>query len=120
MSDVYLNPLMKIAQLPANERLGYESSLKDYRDFMSTHETSRLDGKKIGLVEGEKIGLEKGEKIGLEKGEKIGLEKGEQIGALKTAQAIALNLLQLGILPETEIARIAGLTLTEVQRLKSV
>ncbi|WP_020559343.1 Rpn family recombination-promoting nuclease/putative transposase [Thiofilum flexile] len=124
--------IAKIAQLPASERLGYESSLKDYRDFMSTHETSRLDGKKIGLVEGEKIGLEKGEKIGLEKGEKIGLEKGKQLGieegkqlgieegALQKAQAIALNLLQLGILPETEIARIAGLTLKEVQQLKSV
>ncbi|WP_020559341.1 Rpn family recombination-promoting nuclease/putative transposase [Thiofilum flexile] len=119
--------IAKIAQLPASERLGYESSLKDYRDFMSTHETSRLDGKKIGLVEGEKIGLEKGEKIGLEKGleqgEKIGLEKGKQLGieagALQKAQAIALSLLQLGILPETEIARIAGLTLEEVQQLKS-
>ncbi|WP_020558595.1 Rpn family recombination-promoting nuclease/putative transposase [Thiofilum flexile] len=111
--------IAEIAQLPANERQGYESSLKDYRDFMSSQATARLDGYKDGKVEGYQEGKADGEKEGLEKGKQLGIEEGEQIGALKKAQAIAINLLQLGVLPDVAIAQAAGLTLEQVQALKS-
>lgn len=110
--------IAEIAQLPANERQGYESSLKEYRDFMSAQQTAHLEGYQEGIEEGEKIGLEKGKQLGIEEGKQLGIEEGEQIGALKKAQAVALNLLQLGVLPEADIARIAGLSVAEVAQLK--
>ncbi|WP_020560076.1 Rpn family recombination-promoting nuclease/putative transposase [Thiofilum flexile] len=104
--------IAEIAQLPASERLGYESSLKDYRDFMSTQETARLDGEKIGLEKGEKIGLEKG----LEQGEKIGLEKGKQEGELEGKKKAALRMLAKGMDAKT-VADLADLPLEVIQTL---
>ena len=94
--------IAKIAQLPPEERQVYESSLKDYRDFMSSQQTAHWDG----YLEGEQVGIEKGKQLGLEE------------GALKKAQDVARNLLQLGILPVEHIAQVAGLSVEEVLMLK--
>ena len=53
--------------------------------------------------------MEKGKEAGIE----IGMEKGIKEGKL----AMARNLLQLGILPAEEIARLAGLELADIQLL---
>lgn len=106
--------IAQIAQLPANERQGYERSLKEYRDFMNSQETAHLEGYQEGLEEGKQLGIEEGEQIGLERGKQLGIEE----GALQKAQAIALNLLQRGVLPEADIAQVAGLTLHQVRQLK--
>ncbi|MFZ1569995.1 MAG: Rpn family recombination-promoting nuclease/putative transposase [Thiolinea sp.] len=95
--------IAKIAQLPPEERQGYERSLKDYRDFKSAQDTVHLEGYQEGIEEG------------LEKGKQMGLEE----GALKKAQEVARHLLQLGSLPAEHIAQVAGLSLDEVLRLKS-
>ena len=110
--------IAKIAQLPPEERQVYESSLKDYRDFMSSQQTAHWDG----YLEGEQVGIEKGKQLGLEEGKQLGLDEGKQLGleegALKKAQDVARNLLQLGILPVEHIAQVAGLSVEEVLRLK--
>ena len=54
-----------------------------------------------------------GMRDGLERGRQEGIKQGE----FKKAQEIARNLLQLGVLTEDEIARIAGLPLEEIQQL---
>ncbi len=53
-----------------------------------------------------------------DKAEKRGIEKGIEQGELKKAREMAQQLLQLGVLPEAEIARIAGLSLAAVQQLR--
>ncbi|MEN9503727.1 MAG: hypothetical protein RI964_3012 [Pseudomonadota bacterium] len=98
--------IAKIAQLPPEERQVYESSLKDYRDFMSSQQTAHW------------YGYWEGEQVGIEKGKQLGLEEGEQVGALKKAQEVARNLLQLGVLPVEYIAQVAGLSVEEVLRIK--
>ena len=101
--------IAKIAQLPATERLGYETSLKEYRDFMNSQDTAYQkgmgEGKEIGIVEGIEIGMERG------------MEKGKEAGIKEGKLAMARNLLQLGILPAEEIARLAGLELADIQLL---
>ncbi len=56
----------QIAQLHAEERQVYETSLKDYRDFMSAQDTAHLEG----YQEGELVGIEKGKQLGLEEGKR--------------------------------------------------
>ena len=55
-----------------------------------------------------------GMRDGLERGRQEGIEQGE----FKKAQEIARSLLQLGVLSEEEIARIVGLPLEEIQKLR--
>ncbi len=59
-----------------------------------------------------------GMRDGLERGRQEGIERGIQEGELKKAQAVARSLLQLGVLAEDEIARIAGLPLEAIQKLR--
>ena len=59
-----------------------------------------------------------GMRDGLERGRQEGIEQGIREGELKKAQAVARSLLQLGVLAEAEIARIAGLSLEEVEKLR--
>ena len=63
-------------------------------------------------------GLERGRQEGIEQGIEQGIERGIREGELKKAQAVARSLLQLGILAEDEIARIAGLPLEAIQKLQ--
>ncbi|MFI0400255.1 MAG: Rpn family recombination-promoting nuclease/putative transposase [Thiolinea sp.] len=96
--------LAKIAQLPAEERQVYESSLKDYRDFMSAQDTAHLEGYQEGIEEGKQMGLEEG----LEKGRQEGLEEGKR----ETAR----RLLAKGMSVEL-VAELVGLSLEAVQAL---
>ncbi|WGZ92538.1 MAG: hypothetical protein QJT81_11700 [Candidatus Thiothrix putei] len=59
-----------------------------------------------------------GMRDGIEKGIEKGIEQGRKEGEYKKAQEIARSLLQLGVIPEADIARIAGLPLEEVQKLR--
>jgi predicted transposase/invertase (TIGR01784 family) len=63
---------------------------------------------------GMRDGIEKGIVQGIEQG----IEKGRKEGEFKKAQEVARSLLQLGVIPEADIARIAGLSLEEIQRLR--
>ncbi|OQX11941.1 MAG: hypothetical protein BWK73_16240 [Thiothrix lacustris] len=63
-------------------------------------------------------GMRDGIEKGIEKGRQEGIEKGRLEGELKKAQEVARNLLQLGVIPEEDIARIAGLPVEEVQKLR--
>ncbi len=51
-------------------------------------------------------------------GMRDGIEKGRLEGEFKKAQEVARSLLQLGVIPEADIARIAGLSVEEVQKLR--
>ena len=102
--------IAKIAQLPPTDRQGYERSLKEYRDFMNSRETAYEEG----MEEGRLLGLEEGKQMGKQEG----LEEGKQMGLEEGKRAVARNLLQLGVLPDAEIARVAGLTLDEVRLLR--
>lgn len=55
---------------------------------------------------------------GMRDGIEKGIEKGRLEGELKKAQEVARSLLQLGVIPEADIARIAGLSVEEVQKLR--
>jgi predicted transposase YdaD len=63
-------------------------------------------------------GMRDGIAKGIEKGIQKGIARGIREGELKKAQEIARGLLQLGVIPEAEIARIAGLSLAEIQKLR--
>ena len=94
--------IAQVAQLPAEERQVYESSLKDYRAFMSAQDTAHLEGYQEGKQEGIEEGMEQGKQIGIEAGKR----------------EMAQQLLTLNLLPPEQIAHIAGLSLDEVLRLK--
>ena len=96
--------IAQVAQLPAEERQVYESSLKDYRDFMSAQDTAHLEG----YQEGELVGIEKGKQMGLEEGKQMGLEEGKR----ETAR----RLLAKGMSVEL-VAELVGLSLKAVQAL---
>lgn len=59
-----------------------------------------------------------GMRDGLQQGIEQGIEKGIREGELKKAQEVARNLLQLGVISEEDIARIAGLPLDAIQKLR--
>lgn len=63
-------------------------------------------------------GMRDGIKQGIEKGIEQGIEQGRQEGEFKKAQAVAGGLLQLGVISETDIARVTGLPLAEVLKLR--
>ena len=75
-------------------------------------EISRLDGYDAG----QKDGFSKGEKSGFTKGEKSGFSKGEKSGERKAALDIAKGMQKEHIASDV-IAKITGLTLTEVESL---
>ena len=57
--------------------------------------------------------------VGMMKGEKKGIEKGREQGRKEEKKAIATSLLQSGLLEIEKIAAMTGLTLEEVEGLKS-
>ena len=88
--------IAQVAQLPAEERQVYESSLKDYRDFMSAQDTAHLEG------------YQEGKQEGIEEGKQMGLEEGKR----ETAR----RLLAKGMSVEL-VAELVGLSLEAVQAL---
>ena len=65
--------------------------------------------------EGERLGIQKGERLGLQKGEQLGMQKGR----LAAAQDTARNLLALGVLSDGQIAQATGLSVAQVEALRS-
>ena len=60
--------------------------------------------------------LERSTAAGLKEGLKEGLRKGEEIGLQKSTQAMAMAMKALG-LPLADIAKITGLSASEVEKL---
>ncbi|MBK1618605.1 transposase [Lamprobacter modestohalophilus] len=56
-----------------------------------------------------------GERIGIQKGERIGIQKGER----EKAQATARNLIALGMLTDGQIAQATGLSIAQVEALRT-
>ncbi|MEO0007030.1 MAG: hypothetical protein RJA20_1226 [Bacteroidota bacterium] len=98
----------EIAHFNREDRLGYEASLKTYRDLKNVVDTSFDEGRAEGKAEG----LEEG----LEKGEAIGLEKGRTEGEVRRNLEIALQMKQLGE-PGEKIMLYTGLTQAEIEKL---
>ncbi|WP_295406112.1 Rpn family recombination-promoting nuclease/putative transposase [uncultured Thiocystis sp.] len=66
---------------------------------------------KEARAEGEQIGMQKGRQEGRQEGERLGLQKGRQ----ETAR----NLIQLGVLSDGQIAQATGLSVAQVEVLRS-
>ena len=115
----------EIAKFNRQERLGYEESLKIYRDWysiMTTAEKKGLDrGFEKGLEKGMAEGLEKGMAEGLEQGMAQGLEQGMAQGVaqgrIEEKRTIARSLLQFGMSAE-QISVTTGLTEEEINGIK--
>lgn len=115
----------EIAKFNRQERLGYEESLKIYRDWysiMTTAEKKGLDrGFEKGLEKGMAEGLEKGMAEGLEQGMAQGLEQGMAQGMaqgrIEEKRTIARSLLQFGMSAE-QISVTTGLTEEEINGIK--
>jgi predicted transposase/invertase (TIGR01784 family) len=98
----------EIARFNREDRLGYEASLKTYRDLKNVVDTSFDEGKAEGKAEGLEEGLEKGRT----EGEAIGLEK----GATRRSLEIALQMKKLGE-PVEKIILLTGLEKDVIEKL---
>ena len=98
----------EIAHFNREDRLGYEASLKTYRDLKNVVDTSFDEGKAEGKAEGLEEGLEKGRT----EGEAIGLEK----GATRRSLEIALQMKKLGE-PVEKIILLTGLEKDVIEKL---
>jgi predicted transposase YdaD len=94
----------EIAHFNREDRLGYEASLKTYRDLKNVVDTSFDEGRAEGKAEGLEEGLEKGEAIGLEK------------GANRRNLEIALQMKKLGE-PVEKIILLTGLEKDVIEKL---
>jgi predicted transposase/invertase (TIGR01784 family) len=94
----------EIAHFNREDRLGYEASLKTYRDLKNVVDTSFDEGRAEGKAEGLEEGLEKGEAIGLEK------------GANRRNLEIALQMKKLGE-PVEKIMLLTGLEKDVIEKL---
>jgi predicted transposase/invertase (TIGR01784 family) len=90
----------EIARFNREDRLGYEASLKTYRDLKNVVDTSFDEGRAEGKAEG----LEEG------------LEKGRTEGEVRRNLEIALQMKQLGE-PGEKIMLYTGLTQAEIEKL---
>ena len=92
--------------LSKTEKRLYDSAERARRDRVSEIRKSFNDGKKEGVAEGKK------------EGEKIGIAKGEKMGIAKERMETAQRLLAMG-LDVQQIAQGSGLTVEEIEKLKS-
>lgn len=90
-------------------RMEYEDRQKFLRD-----QASMMDAAKNAEIYGFKAGMAKGIEQGIEQGVQKGIEQGVQKGIEDTAR----RLLKMGLQPE-EAAEATGLTLEQVERLRS-
>jgi predicted transposase/invertase (TIGR01784 family) len=102
----------EIARFNREDRLGYEASLKTYRDLKNVVDTSFDEGKAEGKAEGLEEGLEKGRT----EGEAIGLEKGRAEGEVRRSLEIALQMKKLGE-PVEKIMLLTGLDRKGIEKL---
>jgi predicted transposase/invertase (TIGR01784 family) len=68
------------------------------------------------FIHDQRNAIKKAERLGLEQGIKQGIEQGIEQGALREKLAIARQLLNL--FDDNEIARITGLSLAKIERLR--
>lgn len=98
----------EIARFNPQERMNYEESLKNYRDWYSVMETAQIKGEAVGYDRGYEKGMEKGKEEGIE----IGIEKGEHLKNIENAR----NFKQLGV-DVSIISQATGLSITEIESL---
>ena len=117
-----------LARLSRGEVAAYESSLKVYRDLKNTYdyreeeglrkglEQGLEQGRKEGKAEGLKEGIEKGKEEGLKEGIEKGKEEGLKEGIARRNAEIVESLKSEG-LPSARIAKMTGLSISEVESL---
>ena len=98
----------EIAKFDRQERLEYEESLKNYRDWYSVMKTAEKKGWEKGREEGRKAGREEGR----EEGRKEGQLKGREEGKLE----IARKMKAMGM-DHTLIAQATGMEKTDIDNL---
>ncbi|ROT47861.1 Rpn family recombination-promoting nuclease/putative transposase [Candidatus Cardinium hertigii] len=118
LNDVHLKKALQVLNVmnfTPEERTLYEGHLK----WLWVEENTVKKAKNEGKEEGIQIGKEEGIQIGKEEGIQMGKEEGIQIGETQKAMAIAQNLLQEK-LPIAYIAKVTGLTISQVEQLYNV
>ena len=112
----------EIAHFNPQERMSYEESLKNYRDWYSVMKTAEIKGEakgyergmekglQEGIEKGMQEGIEKGLQEGMEKGMQEGMEKGRKEGLLQTAKALKRMGMDL-----SQIVAATGLSETDIE-----
>lgn len=93
---VYLFKVAEIAGFSHEQRMAYEASLKNMRDYANT--------------------ISAAEEKGLNKGREEGIKEGREEGRIEAAKKIARKLKSMG-LPTEEIISATGLTESELNQL---
>ena len=97
-----------VESLSENERMRYESDLKNYMDTMSCIEFATLTGRAEGLAEGKAEGLAQGKIEGKAEGLAEGMAQ-EKASIAKSMKAKGLDI--------ALIAECTGLTVEEIEKL---
>ncbi|MBK5964453.1 hypothetical protein CCR95_10245 [Thiocystis minor] len=105
--------LNRVRQLSADEEA---RRLAFVRERALHDEVSLLkEAREEGREEGERLGMQKGEQLGMQKGEQLGMQKGR----LAATQDTARNLIALGVLSDWQIAQATGLSVVQIEALRS-
>ncbi len=110
--------VLRLRELMGDDESGFRNyfemleTLAENRDLQPNIKEAELMLTQVDVTKFASYGW--GMRDGLERGR----QEGKQEGELKKAREIAQQLLQLGVIPEVEIARIAGLSLEEIQKLQ--
>ncbi len=102
----------EIAKFDRQERLEYEESLKNYRDWYSVMKTAEKKGWEKGREEGRKAGREEGREEGRKEGQLKGREEGREEGKLE----IARKMKAMGM-DHTLIAQATGMDRADIDNL---
>lgn len=114
----------EIARFNPQERMSYEESLKNYRDWFSVMKTAQIKGEaegfergiKKGMQEGLEKGMQEGMQKGMEKGMENGMQKGMQEGKSQGILEVATKLKSLH-LPTDQIKAATGLSEEDIEKL---
>ena len=113
LRDKIFSRLFDVAEYASLDNIDKQNYVKAMTTARDTHNQIEY-AKKTGLEEGLVKGLEKGRAEGRAEGLEEGLEKGRE----DAKQLIAINLLKLGT-PSEVVAKATGLSLEEVEKLKT-
>ncbi|MDF9830847.1 putative transposase/invertase (TIGR01784 family) [Parabacteroides sp. PF5-6] len=109
-----------LERMTHEERLVYDESLKNFRDYnniiASAERISREEGREEGIAVGIKKGIQKGLLKGIKKGREEGIQKGIQKGLIEGTRQMAIKLKGEGF-PLDLIHRLTGLSPEEIDRL---
>jgi predicted transposase/invertase (TIGR01784 family) len=92
----------RIAALSQKERVSYESSLKEYRDFFSVMKTAKQEGLDEGII----IGEARGE------------ARGEVRGEAKAIESVAITMIKAGM-SDQQIGSLTKLSISEIAALRA-